>query len=850
MLQLTPQQQAVVNHTYGPALVFAVAGAGKTTALEQRIVRLVQEGIFAPQRILAAAYNTAVKEELGARLRRHRGCEQVEVVTLHALGLRAVRLAWEAGLLPHLQRSAFQQIEDAQDAILLAALAEARRRKVSYLRDLDNLDRTDFFTWLSHCQGNLFYPDLASLPAVLRQSKHAQQASAPPQTPWYLPFSQLMAEVQQARGLFTFDDQLRVGWEVLVSYPAIRKQLQQRYDCVLVDEFQDVNLAQFLILDMITEPHRNYMVVGDDDQTIYEWRGANPTFILNFAQAYNAATYVISENFRCPAGPLTLANWVIRANRQRYPKSLKLTQGFGGTTLITRSANRRQMGQAIVETIRTLLQKGDRIQDMVVLVRAKAQTPPVELALIQAQIPYAVVGSEPFYARWEVATLIAYCRLALFEQQLQKGKRLSPAEAAQLVDNWEMIYRHPKRYISQQEARQISVELGKGYTPITQTLRRVVISDKPYVQTRLAELATLLQWLSGAFASNKSAHSVLQELERKLGYCAYLEQRGTRSEAGVDEAENVRQFIEEAKDRGSLMDYLVYLKRLSEQQAAQQQAAGRDLLTIRTIHSAKGLEWKVVILPSCDDGNMPHRKSDNVEEERRLLYVALTRSRRDLYIYYLASQPSPFLSQAKWHTVLRAVAAIGRALEKPPAAWSDEEMRAVAIAAPQLGLLDYFRQWHKWRNGDHTTLAQASLAHLQHALAECSQRHERKVLQEVSEQWSAFVAGEANPQHERGLDVNGVRAATQRRKPALKASSTPATPRSSTNGHSAAKMSQTNKARQGPMWQTFDEVFHPDYGRGIIVSTTTTTRGRELKVQFVDGTLVHFADSDPALAKE
>ncbi len=217
-MRLTPQQQAVVNHTYGPALVFAVAGAGKTTALEQRIKRLVHERVFAPQRILAVAYNTAVKAELGARLRRHAGCAPVEVMTLHALGLRAVRLAWEAGLLPHLTRTAFQETEHAQETLLNAALSEARQRKTPYVRELDSLDRADFLTWVGSCKGNLLYPDLAAQPAVIRQTRQAQQAAAPAQTEWYLPFSLLMAEVQAARGLLTFDDQLRVGWEVLVSH--------------------------------------------------------------------------------------------------------------------------------------------------------------------------------------------------------------------------------------------------------------------------------------------------------------------------------------------------------------------------------------------------------------------------------------------------------------------------------------------------------------------------------------------------------------------------------------------------------------------------------------------------------
>lgn len=843
MIRLTPQQQAVVAHTYGPALVFAVAGAGKTTALEARIVRLVRERVFAPERILAAAYNTAVKAELSARLRGQRGCRAVEVVTLHALGLRAIRMAFDAGLLPHLQRRAFQAIETAQETLLNAALVEARQRKVPYLRELDGLDRADFLTWVGNCKGNLLYPDLAAQPAIIRKSRHAQQAAAPPQTEWYLPFAQLLEEVQRAHGLLTFDDQLRVGWEVLVSHHALLTRLQQSYDCVMVDEFQDVNLAQFLILDLITaprpdKPQRNYMVVGDDDQTIYEWRGANPHFILNFAATYGAASYVMDENFRSPAGPLALANQVIRHNEQRHPKTLRLTQGMDGETVVTRCQDRRQMGQNIVATIRAHIQRGDTLPEMAVLVRAKAQTPPVELALIQAQLPYEVMGSEPFYARWEIVTLVSYCRLALFEQQLQQGKQLTAAEASQLAESWDAVYRHPKRYISAREAQQIGAELARGRAPITQVLRATVIADKPHVQARLGEMATLLQWLGGAFTGGKlgprPAYAVLQELERKLGYCAYLEGRGTHSEAGVDEAENVRQFIEEAKGRGPLRDYLVYLKQLAAQQAAQQAAAQGNLLTIRTIHSAKGLEWPVVMIPSCDDGNIPHRQSDNLEEERRLLYVALTRTRRDLYIYHLAAQPSPFLRQAKWQIVLAAVHEIQAALAKPPATWSENELRAVAIAAPQLGLLDYFQAWHKWGVGEQTAVMQAVSTFLEEAAASRVGRGDKASLAQLAQAWRALAQGNGAASSSISFDPGVMQ--NRARPPAARPAK-------------VLEAAASRPAHAPYAWEAFDEIEHPAYGRGIVISTTTTTRGRELKVQFVDGNLRHFRDDDPALAR-
>jgi DNA helicase-2/ATP-dependent DNA helicase PcrA len=360
-------------------------------------------------------------------------------------------------------------------------------------------------------------------------------------------------------------------------------------------------------------------------------------------------------------------------------------------------------------------------------------------------------------------------------------------------------------------------------------------------------LATLLQWLSGAFAggrSAKSAHTILTELEKRLGYCHYLEQRGTRSESGVDEAENVKQFIEEAKGHGTLKEYLVYLKQLAQQQATQQAKAGRNCVTIRTIHSAKGLEWPVVIIPSCDDDMIPHRKSDNVEEERRLLYVALTRSQRDLYIYHLNKEPSSFLVQAKWQSVLKTIAQIRSALEKPPAMWSLEEARAVAVEAPQLGLIEYFEDWHPWRKGEQAAVIQAASAFFERAQGLHRTGSLSAAWQRLAAAYGLENAAASNDVRDGTLDEAMARwlaEETQRHQeePARQL-------RNVQPARASARSSTTGKAHA---WQTYDEVHHPRYGQGIVISTTTTTRGRELKVQFANGDLVQFRDDDSSLQR-
>jgi hypothetical protein len=241
----------------------------------------------------------------------------------------------------------------------------------------------------------------------------------------------------------------------------------------------------------------------------------------------------------------------------------------------------------------------------------------------------------------------------------------------------------------------------------------------------------------------------------------------------------------------------------------------------------------VVILPSCDDGNIPHRKNDNAEEERRLLYVALTRSRRDLYIYHLALTPTSFLVQAKWATILKSVAQIRSALSKPPATWSLDELWAVSIAVPQLGLLDYLQGWHRWPRGGQHEVAQTVCAFFQRVETMGLSRQLRLPDTAVSA-WRAWL--------EPGTPVGQIEIAgldawlSKQRQGTIKAPP----PRSQPTVAIPAK-----KAARS--WQVYDEVRHPQHGKGIVVSTTTTQRGRELKVQFVDGSLHNFREDDPML---
>ncbi len=397
-LQLTPQQQAIVDHDTGAALVVAVAGAGKTTAMVRRIARLVHERIFEPGHILATSFNRDANQRISAGLTRWPHCKTVNVRTLHGLGYSIIRQAGEQGYASKLSHQ--QQIDGGGFGTLKAALARARQQGLPYAPLLDRLDWEDFLAYVGANKGNLAYADLRAAGLPRRVHKLARQATAPVDKPWYLDLYRLFESVRISQGRLTFDDMLLDGWTLLVKHPALLASVQRRYRCVLVDEYQDVNLVQSEILDLLVKPHGNLMAIGDDDQTIYEWRGANPHFFQQFARRYRAKIYYMTDNFRARASQLALANQLMRDKGGRgQSKQLDLTRGFGGHTGVQIHGSAAEMGHAIAVEVKRLLTVGVKPREMAVLVRAYAQTPPIEQAFAGARIPHRLVGAAPYHQR-------------------------------------------------------------------------------------------------------------------------------------------------------------------------------------------------------------------------------------------------------------------------------------------------------------------------------------------------------------------------------------------------------------------------------------------------------------------
>ncbi|MGB1250779.1 MAG: ATP-dependent helicase [Candidatus Promineifilaceae bacterium] len=673
-IELTDQQQAVVQHNEGPALVFAVAGAGKTTAMVRRIERLVRESVFEPSRILATSFGKMNERDLRQLLGEYAHCHQVKASTLHALGFDIVRQAQNKRLIEAPKRDI--QLTRLDQYILNLAIGEASKQNVHYRREIFGMDRQDFLDYVGSCKANLRYADLNSVQLPINAKKLAKQAKAPSDTlEWYLPLYQLYEQVRQFNGWIGFDDMLMKGWELLHQHEELLTMVQDRYDCILVDEFQDVNLVQSELLDLITEPHRNYMAIGDDDQTIYEWRGAAPSYILDFPKRYTAQRYIISDNFRCPAAPLVLANRVIEQNKQRQKKRLNLTKGFDGKVQLHTAPSISTMADSIVSQVKTLQQNKHPLNSMAVLVRLHAQTPPIEQKLIAAELPYWV--SKPFYERAEIKVLIDYCRLAWLEDRIKAGKPLGEKQKELWIEAWGRVHNRPKRYLNREIRQSIPRAVMNGKLTLADALQQHADRiGKDYLRDKLEQFSDDIDWLANNL--NESAYQTLKSLNFRMEYDQFLRDSTSSIQLGEGRAVSVNSFIEYAQDKGTLLEFMGHIRELAAQKVGRDKQAREEGIILSTIHQAKGLEWPIVIIPDCNQGVMPFTETfaaqnnfdSHIEEERRLFYVALTRTQSQLYLYTLRGAPqSQFLQEGNFEAMLTILDKLNKTLKSDLSDW-------------------------------------------------------------------------------------------------------------------------------------------------------------------------------------
>ncbi|MFP4228660.1 MAG: ATP-dependent helicase [Salinivenus sp.] len=685
---MTETQQAIIAHGDGPAAVVAGPGTGKTTVLAHRVRRLLQKHDVPPPSILVCSFGRDTVDDLQTALHRL-DITGVTTCTLHALGRRILQAAEHPACTPPDTNS------DRSPASQARALARLARSERAADRNVDPADlgysTSDLVDRISAWKQNLIYvPDAwAALPPAAQETARPCDDEEDELVALFRAFE----KHRRSRNWLTYADMVRSGWEHLATDPSLRETIQSRYRYVLVDEFQDLSRAQVCLLDLLTASHRNYMVVGDEDQCIYGWRGADPSHLLTFRDRYDAPEYRMTQSFRLPASALVLANAVIEQNDERRATRLRCTQGLSGSTRVITPPDHGAEATEIANRIEALRADGLALDDMAVLVRTFGQTPPLERVFLERDLPHRLTGAAPFYKRAPVRTLLQYLYWAHLERQRRRhGWFSSDRTADQYVDRFARILKRPTRYVPHNRIRRIARTARRRHTSVLDRLR----SHRSSLPEETAEQVDAFLEIAESLVRrlDAPARPVLEWLVETLEYRSHLRDTSALTHLAEARVQTVQTFLRYAGRHETPIDLLSDIRTLAQQQPVADDGSALDL---RSIHRAKGQEWPVVFVPGCVHGTLPLTTENNsfsLEEERRVLYVAVTRPKTHLVLSCpTTGQRSPFLAEADAETQLRTVRAVRTALTTEPEALTERDLVRLCQGIIESNLISYIRSW-------------------------------------------------------------------------------------------------------------------------------------------------------------
>ena len=628
---LNPGQREAVFHEDGPALVLAGAGSGKTRVLTTRIARLIGDRGVAPHEILSVTFTNKAAGEMRARIAKFLGHEPKGMWcgTFHALGARMLR-----GVAPIVGRKPNFTIYDEDDTIG-AVKRVMERRKLSPAQFAPKA----ILSAISSAKNALVSPN-----------EYARTARDTFTTAVAGVYTDLEHALQQANAV-TFDDLLVLPVRALEQDEALRAHYQRRFKYVLVDEYQDTNAAQFRFVQLMGGGYRNVMVVGDDDQSIYGWRGADIRNILDFERAFPGARIVrLEENYRSTPNILALANAVIAENTERRGKTLRATRPAGETVTLVETLDERDEADFIADTITARMSRSDLARrDCAVLYRTNAQSRALEDAFRRRNIPYRLIGAVRFYDRREIRDIMAYLKLVA-----------NPADD----EAFRRAVNVPKRGLGEATITLLVERAQREGVPLLTIASRadIVAELRPAARTALTDFVSLVQRLRTA-ALDSAVDELLRDLAASIKYADHLRAEGPE---GQERIENVRELIAGAAEVVADEGGEVGLTPLDHFLQSSTLVAGIDKLdpnadavTCMTMHNAKGLEFPLVFVSGLEDGLFPLARAaedpSQLEEERRLFYVGITRAETKLYLTcaeqrrrngeLMVSMPSRFLKQ-------------------------------------------------------------------------------------------------------------------------------------------------------------------------------------------------------------
>lgn len=602
MSELNPQQAAAVEHVEGPLLVLAGAGSGKTKVVTHRIARLIDLGVL-PQDILAVTFTNKAAEEMRTRIR---SLKNVHVLasTFHSLGARILRES-----IHELGYKADFSIYDEEDSEKLVKQC---------LDSLQQSEEKGLARKIRH--------QISSAKNELISPEEALQNDEDPLFPQV--YALYQRRLKECNAL-DFDDLLYLTVQLLKEKEATRALYQQRWLFVLIDEYQDTNLAQYSLAKMLVASHQNIFAVGDPDQSIYSWRGAKYQNILNFESDFPGAKVItLDQNYRSTNLILQASNALIQHNADRYDKKLWSHLGDGPKIGVYVGQNERQEADFVANRIfKHISDQKIPLPEIAIFYRTNAQSRPFEDALLSHKIPYAIIGGLSFYQRKEIKDILSYLRMIVSNSDLLAFQR---------------TINLPKRGLGAATIEKICEAASQRAAPIVSFCEELLAHPAiaPEIKLGPKQKEGLRDYLSALHSlRNRRPHLAIHELISELiATCRYLQYLQEDPETFQDRKENIDELIGKAaewQDETEEPTLLKFLEELSLRSSAEEKT---NLPTIKlmTLHNSKGLEFTLVFLVGLEEDLFPHINAKDspkaLEEERRLCYVGMTRAKRHLYL--------------------------------------------------------------------------------------------------------------------------------------------------------------------------------------------------------------------------
>ncbi len=599
---LTPEQRTAIAHVDGPLLVVAGPGSGKTTVITYRVAYLTRVAGVDPATLLVVTFTRAAADAMKARTTAVAGpvsASRATFGTFHALAYRILRQAQpertltivEEGEQIGLIRQAMRQIGlNTDDDTVLDALGEIARLRAA-----------------------------ASPPQAFKA-----RGMTPDD------FRRLCDGYQQAkaqRGALDFDDLLHEALALLQGRPELLAAYRTRYRYVMVDECQDTNPVQWELIRLLSDPRQNLCVVGDDDQAVYGWRGASPRFLLDFPALYpEAARVTLDCNHRCPPSVVAAANQLAAHNTNRFDKAIRAAKAGKAAVATLAPADSLQEAEAIVQLIRSV---GGALSDWGVIYRTNQQAHAIAQGLAREGIAYRALGGMPnLYKRWPVQDLLCYLRAAAGD-----------------LTGLEQVINRPNRYVSKAvlaEARKLTAHTRLD---LLNAIPRTGLV-RAWQARPLEELADHLRRVA-----LMPAPDAIGYVRTVIGYDDYIQEYCTREGGSTEEMFGLLAEVQRMAPPVAILIYVAEVERFSALTTRRGPADG-EAVTLVTCHKAKGLEFPNVVVAGAVDRLMPHRSAGDLEEERRLMYVAMTRASERLWISSprryegREAQASPFVREA------------------------------------------------------------------------------------------------------------------------------------------------------------------------------------------------------------